>query len=578
MSNRLTVIIPCKNERENIATCIASARQIADEVLIADSGSTDGTLEIARELGCRIIEREYRTSGDFKNWAIPQAAEEWVFILDADERITEALAKEIRNVLADPRDDGYWVYRQNHFMGHPIRFGPWKNDKCLRLFRRDLGRYVGPTDHAEVALSSGTVGKLSARLTHYTCDSYSQYLPKVERYAVVQARVWHAEGRKAKVGDLLLRMPLRFVQGYVFRLGFLDGLAGLQVCMLVAYLSWLKQAYLWQLHAGRDWREADRAEFGVDVVAPGSAGGSLGIGPRIEVSTPGRAGGCQSLASENIEQVSASPLPEPSVPRLRALRRRLTPKWLSTDARRLRRNIFFRKLGYQRCYTPPIVTRDPGLVVRSSLPFVFAHELLRNPRLTFLQIGAYDGIGDDDLRGLIMAHQLRGVLVEPQPEAFARLQQTYRGVPNVTLLQAAIAEEEGTRELYCRQGEASMAASFVREHLRRHGIPDSEIVTQKVACHTVESALRVAGLTHVDLIQIDAEGYDWPIIRSIDFARVRPRILRFEYRHMSPGDADACLALLASHGYRFILENRDIIAHQSAELSATLAPPQRRTA
>ena len=261
MSAKLTVIIPCKNERENIVACIASARQVADEVLVADSGSTDGTLEIARELGCRIIEREYGTSGDFKNWAIPQAADEWVFILDADERITPELAAEIRDVLVEPRHDGYWVYRRNHFMGHPIRFGPWKNDRCLRLFRRDLGRYVGPTDHAEVELSSGTVGRLRERLTHYTCTSYSQYLPKLSRYADVQARIWQAEGRRAKLQRPAAPFSAAICQGYVLRLGFLDGLAGLQVCMLVAYLSWLKQAYLWQLQSGRDWREADRREF-----------------------------------------------------------------------------------------------------------------------------------------------------------------------------------------------------------------------------------------------------------------------------------------------------------------------------
>src|SRR6185295_2804561 len=149
MAAKISVIIPCKNERENIVACVVSARQVADEVLVADSGSTDGTLEIAHNLGCRIIEREYGTSGDFKNWAIPQAANEWVFILDADERITAELATEIRDELVEPGHDGYWVFRLNHFMGHPIRRGPWGNDSCLRLFRRDSGRYVGPNDHAE---------------------------------------------------------------------------------------------------------------------------------------------------------------------------------------------------------------------------------------------------------------------------------------------------------------------------------------------------------------------------------------------------------------------------------------------
>jgi glycosyltransferase involved in cell wall biosynthesis len=234
-----------------------SAKRIADEVLVADSGSTDGTLEIARQLGCRVIEREYRTSGDFKNWAIPQASHEWVVILDADERITAPLAAEIRRELAAPRHDGYWIYRGNHFLGHPIRFGPWKNDRCLRLFRRDLGRYVGPTDHAEVELSRGTVGRLRERMVHYTCSSYAQYLPKIARYAEVQAGVWHRAGRRTNLAHLLFRFPLRFLQGYVWRLGFLDGAAGLQVCVLVAYLSYLKHAYLWQLQNAREWREVE---------------------------------------------------------------------------------------------------------------------------------------------------------------------------------------------------------------------------------------------------------------------------------------------------------------------------------
>jgi glycosyltransferase involved in cell wall biosynthesis len=254
MGNRLTVIIPCKNEREHIRACVESAQRVADELLVADSGSSDGTLEIARKLGCRIIEREYGTSGEFKNWAIPQARHEWVLVLDADERVTPALAAEVEQVLADPCHDGYWIYRRNHFLGHAIRFGPWMNDRCLRLFRRDLGRYVGPTDHAEVQLSCGTVGRLRARMLHYTCASYDQYLPKLSRYAQVQARIWHAAGRRASLTPLLFKFPLRFLQGYVLRLGFLDGLAGLQVCALVAYLSFLKQAYLWQLQNVRDWR------------------------------------------------------------------------------------------------------------------------------------------------------------------------------------------------------------------------------------------------------------------------------------------------------------------------------------
>jgi len=258
MSAKLSVIVPCKNEREHIAACVRSARQVADEVLLADSGSSDGTLAIARGLGCRIVQREYHTSGDFKNWAIPQASHEWVFILDADERITPELAAEMRTVLNSPLKNGYEIVRLNHFLGHPIHFGPWRNDRLIRLFRRDIGRYVGATDHAIVELPKDDMGRLSAPLIHYTCESYVQYLPKLTRYAEVQAQLWQQRGRKAKLLPLIARFPLRFLQGYILQRGFLDGRAGLQVCAMVAYQSWLKQALLWQLQNGRSWRDCDQ--------------------------------------------------------------------------------------------------------------------------------------------------------------------------------------------------------------------------------------------------------------------------------------------------------------------------------
>jgi glycosyltransferase involved in cell wall biosynthesis len=253
MAKRLSVIIPCKNEREHFRACVASVQAIADEIILADSGSTDGTIQLAHELGCQIVEREYGTSGDFKNWAIPQATHSWVMILDADERVTRELAAEIRRTLSQPDSDGYWINRLNHFLGHPIHHGPWQGDRCLRLFRRDLGRYVGPTDHAEVELRTGNVGKLKHHLVHYTCTSYQQYLPKLYRYADVQARIWHNEGRRTNWRQLLFRGPLRFLQGYVWDQGCLDGLAGVQVCALVAYQSYLKQARLWELMHARDW-------------------------------------------------------------------------------------------------------------------------------------------------------------------------------------------------------------------------------------------------------------------------------------------------------------------------------------
>lgn len=250
MNSQLTVIIPCKNERQNIRSCIESVQGIAAEILVADSGSTDGTLEIVKEMGhCRVVEREYVHSGDFKNWAIPQATHPWVFILDADERVTEPLGREIRRVLNSPDSDGYWVYRNNYFMGHRVRYSGWQSDKVLRLFRRDLGRYVGDTDHAEVSVASNRVDFLRNRLEHFTYWSYDQYLSKMQRYTTHQAKVWHTQGRRASLLQLAARGPFRFLRAYLLQLGFLDGLVGIQVSAMTGYYAFMKEARLWELQS-----------------------------------------------------------------------------------------------------------------------------------------------------------------------------------------------------------------------------------------------------------------------------------------------------------------------------------------
>jgi len=246
--NQLTAIIPCKNERLNIRPCVEALRPIADEILIADSGSSDGTLDIVREIGgCRVIEREYINSGDFKNWAVPQATHRWVLIVDADERVTSPLVEEIRSTLEAPRADGYWIGRVNHFMGHRVRFGAWGGDRVLRLFRRDLGRYEGPSDHGEVIVSSGNVGRLRHKLVHYTCWSYDQFYAKFQRYTKLQAEQNHAAGRRAALAPMFWRAAFRFLRDYLLKLGFLDGRVGLQLAMTGAFYSFAKVARLWEL-------------------------------------------------------------------------------------------------------------------------------------------------------------------------------------------------------------------------------------------------------------------------------------------------------------------------------------------
>ena len=245
----LTVLIPCKDERRSIRPCVESVRPLADEILVADSGSTDGTLEIVRRIGgCRVIEREYVSYGDFLNWAIPQAENDWVLVVDADERVTPSLAAEIRDLLLrGPPRDGYWIRRVNHFLGHRIRFSGWQTDRVLRLFRRDLAHYPGSGYHGRTAIASGNVGRLRGRLLHYPYWSYDEYFRKSHSYTLRQAERWHREGRRTNALHLVTSGPLRFLRSYLIQLGFLDGLAGLQVCALTGFYSFMKRARLWEL-------------------------------------------------------------------------------------------------------------------------------------------------------------------------------------------------------------------------------------------------------------------------------------------------------------------------------------------
>lgn len=254
MSNPLTVLIPCKDERLNIVPCIESIQSFADEILIADSGSTDGTLELVRERGdCRVIEREYINSADFKNWAIPQASHPWVLILDADERITEELAAEIRQTLANPAAeiDGYWIGRQNHFVGHRINHCGWNRDGVIRLFRRDDVRYQERWVHAKMEIEPERVARLKETMLHYTTWSTDDYCEKLNRYANWTVNNYVAKGRQPSVLSMFLAAPLRFLQLYLLRGGILDGAPGFQVCMYSAFYSFMKQAKLWEVSHAR---------------------------------------------------------------------------------------------------------------------------------------------------------------------------------------------------------------------------------------------------------------------------------------------------------------------------------------
>ena len=250
MDGKLTVLIPAKDEEQNIRACLESARELADELLVADSGSSDATMDIAREFGARIIEREYINSANMKNWAIPQAAHEWVMILDADERITPELANSIRAAVREPNAEAFTMQRRSFIFGQAIRFCGWQRDVLVRLFRRDTCKYDDRRVHAKVIVPSGKTRRLHGALLHYTYRDFGQFMAKLDRYTTWSAQDLFERGRRATATRLLGKPIARFLKQYVVQQGFRDGIAGLMLCGLSATSVFLRYAKLWVM-----WRK-----------------------------------------------------------------------------------------------------------------------------------------------------------------------------------------------------------------------------------------------------------------------------------------------------------------------------------
>jgi glycosyltransferase involved in cell wall biosynthesis len=248
---KVTAIIPAGNEAHQIREAIASVSW-ADEILVAvDAASTDGTAEAAAREGSkvRVLVHEYVYSAAQKNWAIPQASHDWVFLLDADERVPPVLAGEVKDLLnRGPEHDAYWIYRDNVLLGRRMRFGGQRSDSVIRLFRKKC-RYQDREVHAEIE-GYASCGTLKGRIGHDTFRSWEHYLRKLDRYTTWGARQDHRDGKGAGFVNVALRPVHRFFKQYLFRLGFLDGIPGAVSAYLGAYGVFLKYAKLWHLRRG----------------------------------------------------------------------------------------------------------------------------------------------------------------------------------------------------------------------------------------------------------------------------------------------------------------------------------------
>jgi glycosyltransferase involved in cell wall biosynthesis len=255
----LSVIITTFNEEINVVECLGSVLW-ADEILLVDSYSSDRTVELARQFPVRILQRKYYGSAAQKNWSLDRINNDWVLILDADERVPDSLAREILELLIDgPKECGYYLRRRNIMLGKRIRHSGWSTDKVIRLFCAAKGRYPNRRVHADLDIE-GPTPVLEHALLHYTYRSLEQYYDKVLNYAEWGAAQGFREGRSAGMLEIGGRTIWRFLRSYFLQLGFLDGLHGLVVCGLQSFGVFLKYSQLWEYRV--------RESLGEEIVLP----------------------------------------------------------------------------------------------------------------------------------------------------------------------------------------------------------------------------------------------------------------------------------------------------------------------
>ena len=246
MKHQLTVTIITLNEAAHIDAAIDSA-SFADEILVVDSGSADGTIDIARSKGARVLTRAWTGYVDQKNFAADQASNDWIFSLDADERIPAALAEEIRSVLAtDPPCHGYRAPRVTFHLGRWIRTTDFYPDYQTRLYDRRFARWEGRYVHESVTVD-GSSGYLKNDLQHYSFSDLRDQIKRINHYSTLSAMQMYEEGRRTGPVEILLHPPAAFLRNYILRRGFLDGTAGLTISLMNAWSVGLKFMKLWEL-------------------------------------------------------------------------------------------------------------------------------------------------------------------------------------------------------------------------------------------------------------------------------------------------------------------------------------------
>ncbi len=246
---KITACIITLNEEDNLPDCLTSLKWV-DEILVVDSGSSDRTVAIAEDAGCRVIHQEFLGHVKQKDLAVRSAKNPWVLCLDADERLADGAEREIREALSTPAGRakaGYCFPRHTFYLGGWINHGGWWPEYRLRLFDRELGRWTGMDPHDRVEVN-GETKRLKTEIVHYNYRDLEHHMEKLNAYTTIMADRRFAIGRKASMVRMIFNPAGRFFRMYLLKRGFLDGRRGFVIAVIAAFYVFLKYAKLWERH------------------------------------------------------------------------------------------------------------------------------------------------------------------------------------------------------------------------------------------------------------------------------------------------------------------------------------------
>ena len=241
----LSVVIITYNEANNIGRCLKSVKDIADEIVVVDSYSTDRTEEICHEHDARFIKHAFEGHIQQKNYAITQARHPHILSLDADEVLSDQLRNSIRRTLGNWKHDGYYCNRLTNYCGKWIRHSGWYPDRKLRLWDARKGSWGGKNPHDRFMLEAGcTTGRLKGDLLHYSFYSIRQHMDTVNKFSEAAARSLYEQGKKSNTLKILVKSTAKFIRNYFIKAGFLDGYYGFLICRISSFSTMLRYAKL----------------------------------------------------------------------------------------------------------------------------------------------------------------------------------------------------------------------------------------------------------------------------------------------------------------------------------------------